>query len=46
MVNCHYELLVESKDRNIGKLGTLKAISKLTKVAKNNMLKEKMSYQS
>lgn len=41
-----YEVLVESKDKNIGKLGTLKAVSKLTKAAKNNMLKEKMSYQS
>lgn len=38
--NDEYEILVESKDKNIGKLGTLKATSKLSKAAKYNMLNE------
>ncbi|KHS56134.1 hypothetical protein QX51_15295 [Terrisporobacter othiniensis] len=38
-----YEILKESK---IGKIGTLRAISKLQKAIKNNDIKEKISYQS
>lgn len=38
-----YEVLNESK---IGKIGTLRAISKLQKAIKDNDIKEKISYQS
>lgn len=41
-----YEILKESQDEHIGKCGTMRAVSKLMRAAKNNELKDKMSYQS
>lgn len=41
-----YEILKESEDEHIGKIGTMKAITKLINAIKKNELKDKMSYQS
>ncbi|MCI9978064.1 hypothetical protein JY742_18205 [Clostridioides difficile] len=41
----NYEIIRESKDEHISKATTLKAVSKLMKAAKNDVLKKEMSYQ-
>lgn len=42
----NYEIIAESNDERVGKLGTLKALNVIKNAILNNKLKEKMSYQS